>query len=200
MPGTPTPSWAGAPWPSTAAVEGIASASYQPGLLVLREARLLAEAVNALGTRPDALLVDATGRDHPRRAGMALHLGAVLEIPTVGVTNRTLVAVGDAPATERLARSPIMLGDEIVGWWVRTRRGNDPVAVHAAWRTSADTAADLAAGLVSVTARPSLSGRPAEPLASPAAPRPRERRGEAGLDLPAAAELHESPAMPPSNR
>jgi len=58
-------------------VAGHAGAPYEPGLLALREGALLEAAVRALAQPPDALLVDATGRDHPRRAGLALHLGAV---------------------------------------------------------------------------------------------------------------------------
>jgi hypothetical protein len=59
-------------------VRGEAAASYEAGLLALREGALLARAASALAVLPDVLLVDATGRDHPRRAGLALHLGAAL--------------------------------------------------------------------------------------------------------------------------
>lgn len=125
----------------TVSVTGRAPAPYEAGLLALREAPLLAAAVDSLPGRPDLLIVDATGRDHPRRAGMALHLGAVLDLPSVGVTNRTLLAHGDPPADERQARSPIVLAGDLVGWWVRTRKGTNPVAAHAAWRTDPETAA-----------------------------------------------------------
>src|SRR5439155_24828663 len=81
---------------ATAAIEGAAGAAYQPGLLALREGPLLEQAVRALTVRPDVLLVNATGRDHPRRAGLAVHLGAVLDLPTVGVTDRALVDAGGA--------------------------------------------------------------------------------------------------------
>jgi deoxyribonuclease V len=123
-----------------AVVAGTAGAPYMPGRLALREGPLLQAAVDALGAPPDVLLVDATGRDHPRRAGMALHLGAVLGIPTAGVTHRPLLAEGAWPADERGATAPLRLGDEIVGAWVRTRRGARPLAVHAAWRTDAGAA------------------------------------------------------------
>jgi hypothetical protein len=56
------------------------------------EGPLLEAAVRALPAQPDVLLVDATGRDHPRRGGLALHLGAALDLPTVGVTHRPPVA------------------------------------------------------------------------------------------------------------
>src|SRR4029453_17576075 len=86
---------------------GRAGPPYEPGLLALREGALLEGAVRALGHPPDVLLVDATGRDHPRRAGLALHLGAMLELPTIGVTHRLLAAEGGWPADERGARSPL---------------------------------------------------------------------------------------------
>jgi deoxyribonuclease V len=128
---------------NTALVPGSASAPYEPGLLALREGALLEAAVGALGTRPELLLVDATGRDHPRRAGLALQLGAVLELPTVGVTHRPLVAEGAWPADERGARSPLLLRSELVGYWLRTSARTRPLAVHAAWRTDPDAAAEV---------------------------------------------------------
>jgi len=131
----------------TAVVTGRAGAAYEPGLLALREGPLLEASVRALPVEPDVLLVDATGRDHPRRAGLALHLGAVLDVPTIGVTHRPLLARGDWPADERGGCSSLLLGRELVGYWVRTRRGRRPLAVHAAWRTSPETAAKLVVDL-----------------------------------------------------
>lgn len=119
-------------------VAGAAQAPYLPGLLALREGPLLEAAVR--GAMPDVLLVDATGRDHPRRAGLALHLGAVLDLPTVGVTHRPLHAAGAWPDDAGGAWSPLTLEGETVGAWLRTRRGTRPVAVHAAWRTDVDMA------------------------------------------------------------
>ena len=78
---------------------GAAGASYVPGRLALRIGPLLDEAVRTLSRSPDVLLVDATGRDHPRRAGLALQLGAELGLPTVGVTHRPLRAEGSGRPT-----------------------------------------------------------------------------------------------------
>ena len=135
------PAWAAAALGEvTAVVTGAAGAAYEPGLLALREGPLLEAAVRALGAAPDVLLADATGRDHPRRAGLALHLGAVLDLPTVGVTHRPLLAAGEWPGREPGASSPLVFDGEVVGAWLRVRRGARPLAVHAAWRTDADTA------------------------------------------------------------
>jgi deoxyribonuclease V len=124
-------------------VPGGAGAPYEPGLLALREGAVLEAAVRELPRFPDVLLVDATGRDHPRRAGLALQLGAVLDLPTVGVTHRPLLAEGEWPLDERGYGTPLVLEGEPVGYWLRTRVGTRPLAVHAAWRTDPDTAADV---------------------------------------------------------
>ncbi len=132
-----------------AVVRGQAQAAYEPGLLALREGALLEAAVRGLSEMPEVLIVNATGRDHPRRAGLALHLGARLSMPTVGVTARPLIAEGDWPSDVLGATSPLRIGDEIVGYWVRTTRGARPLAVHAAWRTDPETAGAVIAGLAS---------------------------------------------------
>jgi deoxyribonuclease V len=102
---------------------GPAGGPYLPTLLALREGPLLEQAVRALPIAPEVLVVNATGRDHPHRAGLALQLGAVLGLPTVGVTTRPLVAEGDWPVDRRGATASLLLGGEVVGCWVRTRGG-----------------------------------------------------------------------------
>jgi deoxyribonuclease V len=121
-------------------------APFQPGHLALREGAVLEASVRLLSVRPDVLLVAATGRDHPRRAGLALHLGAVLDLPTVGVTDDPLLATGEEPARSWGSRVPLRIGDELVAYRLRTRGGTKPVVAHAAWRTSAAVAADVVLG------------------------------------------------------
>lgn len=128
---------------ATSIHQDLARAPYEPGLLAMREGVALQAAIDGLPKRPPVVIVDATGRDHPRRAGLALHLGAVLDIPTVGVTQRTLVAGGPWPADERFASSPLTLDERIVGYWLRTRAGTRPVAVHAGWRTDPEIATEV---------------------------------------------------------
>jgi deoxyribonuclease V len=125
---------------ANAVVTGQAGDAYEPGLLALREGPLLEAAVRALPQVPDVLLVNATGRDHPRGAGLALHLGALLGLPTVGVTHRPLLAGGAWPPDEPGARSPLVLDEETIGCWLRTRQRARPLAVHPGWRTDLDTA------------------------------------------------------------
>jgi deoxyribonuclease V len=121
-------------------VIGPAGGPYLPTLLALREGPLLEQAVRALPIAPEVLVVNATGRDHPRRAGLALQLGAVLGLATVGVTTRPLLAEGVWPVDQRGATAPLLVSGEVVGCWVRTRAGAKPVAVHAAWQTDAQAA------------------------------------------------------------
>jgi deoxyribonuclease V len=140
-----------------AVVRGEAGWPYLPGLLALREGPLLDAAVRALPEPPEVLIVNAGGRDHPRGGCLALHLGAVLDLPSVGVTDRPLLADGPPPGPERGATSPLLLRDEEVARWLRTRAGARPIVVHPGWRT------DLAAALT-VVVRATRRARTPEPL------------------------------------
>jgi deoxyribonuclease V len=126
-----------------ATVTGEAAGPYLPGLLALREGPCLEAAARALTVAPHVLLVDATGADHPRRAGLALQLGAVTGLPTVGVTHRPLLAEGHWPRDTRGAHAPLTVDGTCVGAWVRTRPGARPVAVHPGWRTTLDVAIEV---------------------------------------------------------
>jgi deoxyribonuclease V len=103
------------------------------------------------------LMVNASGRDHPRRAGLALHLGAACGLPTIGVTDRPLLASAAEPGLQRGAVAELMLEDEVVGYRLRTRAGSRAVVVHAGWRVDAQTAC-------SVVLRVSCSSRTPAPL------------------------------------
>ena len=146
------PGWAGAALADgpVAVVAGPAGAAYEPSLLALREGPLLEAAVRALSRPPEVLIVNATGRDHPRRAGLALHLGAALGVPTIGVTHRPLAASGAWPPDRRGASCALRLEGDQVGAWLRTRPGTRPLAVHPAWRTDTGTAIEL---VLALTAR-----------------------------------------------
>jgi deoxyribonuclease V len=127
-----------------AVVQQTVGSAYVPGLLALREGPILAAAVSALSLLPDVLLVDASGADHPRRAGLALHLGWALDVPTVGITRRPLRATGATPPLVRGKWSPLCLDDDVVAASVCTRTGAHPVIAHAAWRTDVETAVAIA--------------------------------------------------------
>jgi deoxyribonuclease V len=130
-------------------IRGTAGAPYVPGLMALRLGRLMEDAVRALSSRLDVLVLDATAADHPRRAGLALHLGAELDVATIGVTHRPLVASGEWPSDRRGAMSPLLIGDSVVGCWLRTQPGVRPLAVHPGWRIDLGTAVEAVRSLTS---------------------------------------------------
>jgi deoxyribonuclease V len=111
--------------------------------LACREGPILLAALAALDLRPELLLVNASGLDHPRGAGLAVHLGAVMDLPTVGVTRRPLVAAGEQPELRRGSVAPIQLGGRCVAFWVCTKTGARPLVAHAGWRTSPETASQV---------------------------------------------------------
>ena len=127
-----------------ATVRSLTGAEYAPGLLALREGPALEAAARALRSAPDVLLVNATGRDHPRGCGLALHLGAQLGIPTVGVTDRPLMAQGPTPEAMSGSAAELRLGGAVVGHRLRSAAGARPIAVHAGWRTSPEVALAVA--------------------------------------------------------
>jgi deoxyribonuclease V len=151
------------------------AAAYVPGLLARREGPVLSAVVVALEVRPDVLLVDATGVDHPRRAGLAVHLGAVVDIPTVGVTQRPLVASGRPPELRRGTLAPVHLDGRCVGHWVCTRTGARAVVAHAGWRTTPEVAARTVLAASTAAARTPVPLQEARRVA-------REARAIAGGD------------------
>jgi deoxyribonuclease V len=157
------PGWAGAALYvekriiGSTVIQGEAEAPYEPGFLALREGSLLERAVRSLPQLPDILLVNATGYDHPRGAGLATHLGYVLDIPSIGVTHRPLIAQGDWPDLAKGSVSPVYIDGNVVGSWVATRKNARPLVVHPGWRT------DIAVGQKVVLAA-TLQHRSPEPL------------------------------------
>ncbi|MBI1955856.1 MAG: endonuclease V [Acidobacteria bacterium] len=116
---------------------------YVPGLLAFREAPLLLETFAKLRHRPSLILADAHGWAHPRRAGMACHLGVVLDIPTIGCAKSVLIGDYEMPAKARGSTSPLLDGKEKIGMVVRTRAGVRPVFVSCGHRVSLQTAVRL---------------------------------------------------------
>lgn len=119
-----------------------ASLPYIPGLLSFREIPVLLDALERLGQRPDLLLCDGQGLAHPRRFGLACHLGVLTGIPAIGVAKSLLVG-GHAPLPSgRGAWRPLVHEGEVVGAALRTRSGVAPVYVSIGHRVSLQTAID----------------------------------------------------------
>jgi len=110
-------------------VTSAAAFPYVPGYLSFREAPALIAAVRALETVPDLLFVDGQGRAHPRRFGLACHVGISLGIPTIGVAKSRLVGHYHEPGPERGAIAPLVDRGEVIGMAVRTKPGARPVFV-----------------------------------------------------------------------
>jgi deoxyribonuclease V len=125
-------------------VAGEPGAPYEPSLLALREGPLLEAAVRALAEPPEVLIVHAAGRDHPRAAGLALQLGAVLDVPSIGVTDRPLQANGAEPGPERGETSRLLRNGVEAARMLRSRAGARPIVVHPGWRTDLETAVSVA--------------------------------------------------------
>ena len=115
---------------------------YVPGLLSFREAPSALDALSQLSVRPDLLLCDGQGRAHPRRFGLACHLGLLSDIPAIGVAKSRLVGEHQGVGEERGSRQPLMLDGEIIGTVLRTRTGVKPLYISIGHRISLETAVD----------------------------------------------------------
>lgn len=102
---------------------------YVPGLLSFREAPPVIEAFEQLSVRPEVLMCDGQGIAHPRRLGLASHLGLWLEVPTIGCAKSHLFGEYDEPGPTRGQWSPMTDGDETIGAVLRTRDRVKPLFV-----------------------------------------------------------------------
>lgn len=116
---------------------------YVPGFLSFREAPAILDALAQVSITPDIIICDGQGIAHPRRLGIASHIGVLLDRPTIGCAKSLLTGRHPAVPDERGARVPLTDRTEQIGWVLRTRVGVKPVYVSPGHRVSLDTAADL---------------------------------------------------------
>lgn len=113
---------------------------YIPGLLSFREAPAILAALERLSALPDLLIVDGQGIAHPRRLGIAAHLGALLDHPAIGCAKSRLCGTHDEPGWAAGSQAPLRDGGETIGAVVRTRTGVRPVYVSVGHRLGLETA------------------------------------------------------------
>ncbi len=116
---------------------------YVPGLLSFREVPAAIKAIERLSVGPDLLICDGQGLAHPRRVGLASHLGLLLDRPSIGAAKSRLIGTHAEVGGQRGARTPLYDGSEIVGTVLRTRRGCRPLYVSIGHRVSLATAVGL---------------------------------------------------------
>jgi deoxyribonuclease V len=125
------------------AIEHPVTFPYVPGLLGFREVPAAMAALARLTRPPDLLMCDGHGIAHPRRCGLACHLGLLAGIPAIGVAKSRLIGTYAPLDNERGTWQPLSDGDEVIGGVVRTRAGVRPVYVSTGHRVSLHTAIDL---------------------------------------------------------
>ena len=123
--------------------EGPVAFPYVPGLLSFREMPAVLPALEQLTVEPHVFILDAQGYAHPRRFGLACHLGVLLDKPAIGVAKSRLVGQYEAPGTEKGERSPLVHHDEVIGSVVRTRTNVKPVFVSVGHRATLEDAVGL---------------------------------------------------------
>ena len=119
---------------------------YVPGLLSFREAPALIEAFRRVETVPDVVLCDGQGIAHPRRLGIASHLGLWLGLPTVGCAKSRLFGKYEEAGPRRGDRSPLLDRDEVIGAVLRTRDRIKPLFVSPGHRCDLESAVALVLG------------------------------------------------------
>lgn len=120
---------------------------YVPGYLSFREVPALLAAIAKLTHRPDLLICDGHGLAHPRRVGLASHLGLVTGVPSIGAAKSLLIGTHAPLPARRGVWRPLMDGDEVIGAALRTRTGVSPIYVSIGHGVSLPTAIEYALAL-----------------------------------------------------
>ena len=115
---------------------------YIPGLLSFREVPAVLDALQRLRRLPDLLLCDGQGQAHPRRFGIACHLGVLTDLPAIGVAKSRLIGTHAPVAESKGSRQPLYDKGEVIGTVLRTRHGVRPLYISVGHRVALDTAVD----------------------------------------------------------
>ncbi len=123
-----------------AVVLGETTFPYVPGLFAFREVPGLMDALERLRTPPDLLVCDGQGLAHPRRFGLACHLGVLTGLPAIGAAKTAFVGTHAEPGPARGSSADLIVDNEVVGAVVRTQDGMKPIYVSVGHRVSLSTA------------------------------------------------------------
>ena len=123
-------------------IQGRPEFPYVPGLLTFREAPLVLDVFDRIATTPDLILVDGQGIAHPRRFGIASHLGLLFDIPTIGCAKSRLCGEYEEPPLQAPGRSPLMDDGELIGAVLRTKTGCRPLYISVGHRIDLPTAVE----------------------------------------------------------
>jgi deoxyribonuclease V len=124
----------------TASFEGAATFPYVPGLFSFRELPAILRALEKLAVPPDLLVCDGQGLAHPRRFGLACHVGVATGLATIGCAKSRLLGAHAALAPTRGSQAALCDGDEIIGQVLRTQTAKNPVYVSVGHNISLATA------------------------------------------------------------
>lgn len=113
---------------------------YIPGLLSFREAPAVLEAIETLHVTPDLVLCDGQGIAHPRRFGIACHIGVLTGIPTIGVAKTRLTGTHREIGGEKGDWEPLIEGEEVIGAVLRTRKNVKPIYISIGHKIDLETA------------------------------------------------------------
>lgn len=138
---------------------------YIPGLLSFRELPAVLAALESVERLPDVLLCDGQGRAHPRRLGIASHLGVITGLPTIGVAKSRLVGEHLPVPDAKGAWAPLTHEGEVIGAVLRSREGVKPIYVSIGHRVSLERAIELVLGCITRYKLPETTRR-ADKIAS----------------------------------
>ncbi|MFQ5598153.1 MAG: endonuclease V [Nitrospiria bacterium] len=116
---------------------------YIPGLLSFREIPVVLTAWEKLTLRPDCIICDGQGLAHPRRMGLASHLGLILDLPSIGCGKSRLIGEDREPGPERGDRVALIDKDEVIGMILRTRKDVAPLYISQGHRMTLDRAVEI---------------------------------------------------------
>lgn len=116
---------------------------YVPGLLSFREAPVILEALSRLPERPDLLMVDGHGIAHPRRLGIASHVGVLTDLPSIGVAKKKLTGYYTEPGPLKGEISPLTHKNELIGTVLRSKDHVKPLFISPGHRIGHDKALEI---------------------------------------------------------